>query len=407
MKPDASRIPAASQPPRRDRRPLIALAWLGFVLGTERWYDWHRPIALQFGGDVPVYERIARAAPSLPDQPIRTQHAERFPVHWLVGSLAHASGLGLHVAYWIAMSAALAALVLVMHVLLVSVGGGPRVYAICFGALVGGAYAFRFLLTVPGMLADACFLVGLSLVVLSFIRNDFRLLVGGLALATLGRQTALPLVLLAVAWIATAPGPRARRIAVAVAVPTILYAIVAAAAAPFTQNDFGGFSNFTIIGSLGEPRTLAAHFGRVALGIVLPAALVAGAWIRSDRRPSRAAWGCAAAAALVIVQPLLLGPAWVVANEARLAALATPALVALAALALREVHLRLGETIGICVALAIGSLDHLYSRVDAGRVGWVALELAASAAVFALLAWPRLARSRKSEGATVQHALNR
>jgi len=124
-------------------------------------------------------------------------------VHWLVGSLAHATGLGLHVAYWIAMGAALGALVLVMHVLLVSAGGGPHVYAICFGALVGSAYAFRFLLTVPGMLADAVFLVGLSLVVLSLIRNDFRLLVGGLALATLGRQTALPLVLLAVAWIAT------------------------------------------------------------------------------------------------------------------------------------------------------------------------------------------------------------
>jgi len=406
VNPNASRIPAASQRARRDRRPFVALAWLAIVLATERWYDWHKPIALQFGGDVSTYERIARAAPSLPDQPLLTQHAQRFPVHWLVGSLAHATGLGLHVAYWIAMGAALGALVLVMHVLLVSAGGGPHVYAICFGALVGSAYAFRFLLTVPGMLADAVFLVGLSLVVLSLIRNDFRLLVGGLALATLGRQTALPLVLLAVAWIATGPGPRARRIAAAVAVPTILYAVVAAVAASFAKNDFGGFTRFTIIGSLGEPRTLAAHFGRAALGIVLPAALVAGAWIRSGRRPSRAAWGCAAAAALVIAQPLVLGPAWVISNEARLAALATPALVALAALALRHAHLRPRETIGICVALAVGSLHHLYSRLDPGRVGWVAVELAASAAVFGVLAWPRLARTRKSEDATVQHVLN-
>ena len=376
------------------------------MLVTERWYDWNKPIALEFGGDVSAYERIARAAPSLPDQPVRTQHAQRFPVHWLVGSVAHGTGLGLHVAYWIAMGTVLGALVLVTHLLLVRTGSGLQVYAICFGALVGSAYAFRFLLTVPGMLADAVFLAGLALVVLSLIRNDFRLLVGGLVLATLGRQTALPLVLLAVAWIATAPGPRARRIVAAVAVPTVLYALVAVVAASFAENDFGGFSRFTIIGSLGEPRTLAAHFGRATLGIVLPAALVAGAWIRSGRLPSRAAWGCAAAAALVIVQPLMLGPEWVISNEARLTALATPALVALAALALRHAHLRPRETIGSCVALAVGSFHHLSSRIDPGRVGWVALELGASAAVFGLLAWPRLVRTRKSEDATVRHALN-
>jgi hypothetical protein len=390
-------MPAASRRHRRDRRPLVALAWLAIVLATERWYDWHKPIALQFGGDVSAYEQIARAAPSLPDQPLRTQHAQRFPVHWLVGSLADATGIGLHVVYWIAMGAALGALVLVTHMLLVRAGGGPQAYAICFGALVGSAYAFRFLLTVPGMVTDAVFLAGLALVVLSLVRNDFRLLVGGLALATLGRQTALPLVLLAVAWIATAPGPRVRRIVVAVAVPTVLYAVVAVVAASFAKNDFGSFSRFTIIGNLGEARTLAAHFGRAALGIAVPASLVAGAWIRSRRRPSRTAWGCAAAAGLVIVQPLVLGPAWVVSNEARLTALATPALVALAALALRDARLRSRETIGICAALAVGSFHHLYSRVDPGRAGWVALELAASAAVFGLLAWPRLVGTRKSK----------
>ncbi|HLQ23242.1 MAG TPA: hypothetical protein VK132_08540, partial [Gemmatimonadales bacterium] len=114
----------------------------------------------------------------------------------------------------------------------------------------------------------------------------------------------------------------------------------------------------------------------------------------------------AAAAALVIVQPLVLGPQWVISNEARLTALATPALVALAALALRHAHLRSRETIGICVAIAVGSFHHLYTRVDAGRVGWVALELAASAAVLGLLAWPRLVGGRKSEDSAVQHVLS-
>jgi predicted RNA-binding protein with PUA-like domain len=42
----------------------------------------------------------------------------------------------------------------------------------------------------------------------------------------------------------------------------------------------------------------------------------------------------------------------------------------------------------------------------ADEPGWVAVELAASAAVFGVLAWPRLARTRKSEDATVQHVLN-
>ena len=94
-----------------------------------------------------------------------------------------------------------------------------------------------------------------------------------------------------------------------------------------------------------------------------------------------------------------------ISNEARLTSLATPARVALAALALRHAQLRSRETIGICVALAVGSLHHLYTRVDPGRVGWVALELAASAVVFALLAWPRVVHKRKGETA-VQHVLS-
>src|SRR5437660_9950729 len=136
------------------------MAWVVFIAATEHWYDWQRPISLEFGGDVPAYEQIARAAPSFPDKPLATQHAERFPVHWLVGLLGRATGL--HVAYWLTAAVALVALVVVMHLVLVRLGARLGVYAICMGVLVGNAYAFRFELAVPAMVSDTVFTVGLA-----------------------------------------------------------------------------------------------------------------------------------------------------------------------------------------------------------------------------------------------------
>ncbi len=64
---------------------VFGCAWLGFVWATTHWYSWQQMIDLRYGTDMVEYERVARAAPGLPDQPLPSQHADRFIPHYLVG----------------------------------------------------------------------------------------------------------------------------------------------------------------------------------------------------------------------------------------------------------------------------------------------------------------------------------
>ena len=68
---------------------------------------------------------------------------------------------------------------------------------------------------------------------------------------------------------------------------------------------------------------LADHLGRIALGILVPAALVLGGWLRTGGRVPR---GALLLAAAVVAQTLVLGPTSNGDNEPRLAGLAVPAL---------------------------------------------------------------------------------
>ena len=138
------------------------------------------------------YERIARAAPSFPDQHVLRPFAERFPVHWLIGSLADGLGLSLHGLYRVADLLVLALLVWTVHLVLLRLRLDPRAHTIALGAVAVSAYPVHYLLAAPGMLSDGIFCLGLAVALLGFAAGRFELVLGGLALATIGRQTAVP-----------------------------------------------------------------------------------------------------------------------------------------------------------------------------------------------------------------------
>ena len=78
---------------------LVPAAWAGAVLATQAWPSWSTGIREQFAGDVVSYEQIARAAPGLPAEALPQQHAERFPIHWAIGTVSDLTGAGLHGVY--------------------------------------------------------------------------------------------------------------------------------------------------------------------------------------------------------------------------------------------------------------------------------------------------------------------
>src|SRR5262249_39184971 len=155
-------------------------------------WSWEGAIRAQFAADMRSYERIARAAPSFPDEHVLRPFAERFPVHWLIGSLANGLDVSLHGTYRVADLLVLALLLWAVHLVLTRLRLDLRPYLVAMGVLVASAYPVHYLLAAPGMISDGVFCLGLAVTLLGFVTGRFELVLGGLVLGTLGRQTAVP-----------------------------------------------------------------------------------------------------------------------------------------------------------------------------------------------------------------------
>lgn len=381
---------------RKAARPyLIGLGVLvAAVLGVQRWVSWDDAVRgglrgdTGFGADMRFYEVIARAAPSFPDRHVLRPYAERFPVHWLVGVTGDATGAGLHPLYRVAELIVLALVLVIVGLVLARVRLDASGQVLALGALAASAYPVHYLLAAPGMLSDGIFLLGLALCLLGFVRGSFALVLGGLLLGVLGRQTAVPVAFAAAIWAAHAPAWRHARYRYATAtalIPLGLWLVLHFAADGFADPERGGLDDLTVTGFFTGPGAFVHHLGRVALGILVPCALIAGAWLRTRGDAPR---GALLLAAAVIVQPLVLGPASAGGNETRLAALSLPALAVAAGALLRGARLRTWETTAVAAATFAAGLHHRYTNVGIGRPGWLALELAGAAVIVAVLARP-------------------
>jgi hypothetical protein len=90
----------------------------------------------------------------------------------------------------------------------------------------------------------------------------------------------------------------------------------------------------------------------------------------------------------VVAQPLVLGPASAGGNETRLTALCVPALAVAAGALLRGARLLDWEAVAIGVAVFAAGFHHRYTHVGLDRSAWLALEIAGSALILAVLARP-------------------
>jgi hypothetical protein len=373
---------------------LVPAAWAGAVLATQAWPSWSTGIREQFAGDVVSYEQIARAAPGLPAGPLPQQHAERFPIHWAIGTVADLTRAGLHGAYRTVSVGLLLAIVAAVAFTLRRLELDLRTRFVLTGLIVASAYPVRYLLAAPGMAADALFLLGLATALWALVADEDGVLVAGLLVAALGRQTAVPLAVVAALVLLAR---RRYRVAVAAALlPTLLYVVLRLVAERFSNG--GALGSSSSIGSaIGHPLELASHLGRTALVLAVPAAVAAGAWLRTRVLPASAPLALAAA---VVVQPLVLSPDVVAKNEPRLTGLALPALAIALAPPVRAAMLGAAETGGLCVAILLSSFHARYSDVGLAHTWeWAVLVAACAAAVFVTLARVQ-AKSRVPSGAS-------
>ena len=372
----------------------ILAVWVVALLLTQAWPGIDEGVRVEFATDAGVYREMAAAAPGLPEGPVREQHAERWVVHWVVGTAADATGLDLEKTYRLASVGTVAGVVLLLHLLLARTGLSVSAYALCLGTALASAYPFRYWLAAPGMVADAMFGLGLAVVLLGLRRRRSWLILAGMVTATLARQTAVPAAL-ALAVVLALPATsflsiRHERLAAAAAValaPLAVFGLVRWVAQGFAVADLPPFRELTILAD--TPSQVADHAARLALAIAFPVAALA-ACLGLRRREVVAPLVLGAA---IVAQPFVLTSSWIDANEPRLAGLAVPALVVAAAHLVERLTIRTGAAAVMCVALFLGSLHHHYSRVDVGRYGWLTLVAIAAAAIVAGLGVTR----RRSE----------
>jgi hypothetical protein len=349
-----------------DRLPRLTPAgalvlWSTLALVVQRWASIADGVRDGYAVDVTSYLVIAEAAPSLPEGGIVRPFAERFPVHWLIGTASDVTGLGLESVYRLASVACVGAILAVTHLAIRAQRLPAREHALALGVLAASAYPLHYLLAAPGMVTDGILVLGLALTLLGFARTSLRLVAVGLVIAVLGRQTAVPVAAAAALWIVAAAAWRPvrwRAAAAAVLAPAAVYLIVRIVADGFAVPRSSDLEQSTVVGYLDSVGETADHLGRILVGIAVPAALVLGAWWRS-----RGGWpaGPLLLAAAVVVQPLLLGPATNGDNEPRLAGLAAPAVAVAAAALLRGARLSHAETLVAATAIAVAGLHPRYT----------------------------------------------
>jgi hypothetical protein len=238
-------------------------------------------------------------------------------------------------------------------------------------------------------------------------------LVGGLLLATVARQTALPAaavaagaVVLDPVWRSRLPRRRVLFAAAVIGLPCVCYAVIRIVAHQFAGPS-PSLHTVTLLGASHSPSVLVQHFSRSVNGLLSIAGLLAGVWwvrraarLRSPigRSPTTpgtdaAIYACLSFGAAIVVQPMLLNPKWASFNENRLAVIGIVPLIAALALALREVERAQARPLSwrvgaVLVALqALASLHHIYTRIGTSSNGQtVALEAVVAVALAVILA---------------------
>ena len=329
-----------------DGAPLVA-GLLAFAAITNRWLGWDGGFAYVQANDERAYLTIADAFPGLPDQAVADQHAQRWTVHWLIGALADLFGTSPETVYsWVAVLLAIA-VGFALAAVLIQLGVSLATAVLALGVVLLSPYAFRFYAFAPGYLADFVLELGLLVALLGMVRRSLAIVLVGVILGTLGRQTMLVVVPVLSIWIVMAEGWRgdSRRrtwsaAAVVLIAPVVVYMVVKGVAADFSREGFP-LSRLTILDTLmdlpGSASDLVNHVGHTAIAlIVVTAMLVATLTSIELRRLPAEFWGSLAIGLVIVAQVLVLNPDPIFydyssTNEPRLAAMALPALaVALA-----------------------------------------------------------------------------
>ncbi|MCS6815159.1 MAG: hypothetical protein NZ772_16515 [Cyanobacteria bacterium] len=362
---------------------LWLLSWGAILLLTNRWISWQASITDLSAQDVLSYAQIAEAAPALPTIAIGFQYAQRLISPYVVGTLASLTHWPLPLCFRIITYSCLGAIVLVMQHLLQRFRLTPADYRFCLGLLILNPYLLRYYLLVPGMLPDVVFVLGTAVILWGLVAVQGTIVVAGLALGAIGRQTALLVIPGLLLWIwksaewQSQSWPARLRITVAIVLtPSLIYLLTAQLAHQFALPSINTVILTRLLTWMASPEFSWLLLGDHCLRLVMPmlaiASLLLGVAVARSTSPlstqsqTLAIIACLLMTVGVIAQPFIAGPAITGQNATRLAALGLLPMITALALALQHYHLLTTATpplrhILLGVGVVIGSLHHLYT----------------------------------------------
>jgi hypothetical protein len=387
------------------------LALAGFLLMTMHWRSWTAGVHELGAQDSLTYSRISAAAPGLPAKGIGSAFAYRFVLHWAVGSVSWLTGIQLHATYTLAWAALSTTILLVVVLIARRLRLDAFATVVVVLVVAFSPYLIRYYAIAPGYISDQLFMVGLAVTLLGLARNHIPLVVLGVVVAVVARQTGFLLAPASAVWIWWGDGwkerSRGARLTFVVSIcgiTALLGGALTAASSSWSYPYDPSFPGDTIFRS--QANAVPAHVAKSVAPLFTCFALLAVAlWYlpRDARGRPRIPVEVGAAlciAAAVALQTILIGPQFpgLKGNEPRLTALALPALAVALAYALRANGFSADvgaapaiwdvRAFAIVALLALGSLHHLYTIVGpSGQGQFIALELASGVAAAGLLAW--------------------
>ncbi len=383
--------PFATHPSCRMRKRLpflhnaaiIAVA-IAFLLVTNRWLGWQGGIEWLSASDVSgSYEKMAAAAPAFPSEPIDYHHAQRFVTPYIVGLVSQLTG-GAYSSWFLALTLCLQAVVLAcVGRLTYKLGLSRSLSTACILLLALNPYAIRYSLIVPGMAQDVVFVAGMACALAGLVEARLALVLIGLGVSAIGRQTAVLLLPAVAWWIIHGAGWKGESrtfktmaLATTCSLTVGLYVLTSVLAARFGTESRNTEHLVAIFGWMASGTfswgSLGLHFLRLFIPFWSVASLLFVIRTLSKDSLPIEFWFSAFMAACIALQPFLAGPDITGANGSRLAALGlVPATLALAyAMNMSRIHLvsgRLASVILLCW-LMIGSLHHKYTIIGPSAI---------------------------------------
>ncbi len=392
---------------------VASLAMLVFIGITNKWVSWHAAVTTYKSTDDVNYRLMAQAAPGLLHGRILPEwHAERFAVAWVVGESAKILGYGVVTSFRVWGIVVILATCLVLADTLVRIGLSLQAAIVCMAVFVLNAYSLRPYLLAPGSVDDLALVLGITIAVRGLVlRSPFSLL-GGLLLATVSRQTALPPAAVGALAVALDPAWRERlgRWRVPFAVATIVLPLAVYAAIRIVSHPFAGpppsLDTMTLLGASLSVGSLVQHFARcINVQLSILALLLAVWWVGrvtpgaiGSGQPSstpgvRAAiYACVGFGLAIIAQPALMNPVWATYNENRLSVMGLIPLVVAFALMLGELERARAQALPVRTAaaavglLALASFHHIYTVIGTANKGeTLILEVIVAVALLVIL----------------------